>query len=422
MSQPREVVITGLGVVCPIGVGTDAFWAALQAGTSGIDWLPEMGQNESPFRYAARIKNFDAKQFVQPRKTIKVMCLEIQTAYAAAALAMEQAKLAKGAIDPERLGVVLGSEMLYGDLEELAEVYRHCAEEGQFQTQRWGDFAFKDLFPLWMLKYLPNMAACHISIAHDARGPNNSIVEGGASSLLAIGEAAAAIERGHADAMLAGGSGSMSSFSCLPFRGWSHLSKWEGEPAAASRPFDARRAGVVPGEGAGVLLLEAREHAERRGANILARVAAYASRFEAPGEAHAERSGRAVGQSIKAALAAARLPTSAIGHVNAHGESSIEQDRLEAQAIRATLGDMPVTALKSYFGDLSAGSGAVELIGSVLALVHGRLPPTLNYQQPDPACQINLVHGGMQPIDKPAAIALNQSNTGQAAAVVIVRG
>jgi 3-oxoacyl-[acyl-carrier-protein] synthase II len=420
MPQPREVVITGLGVVCPLGVGSEAFWAALVAGRSGVDWLPEMRGVESPFRYAARVKDFDAKQFVQPRKTIKVMCHEIQTAYAAAAMAMENGKLAKGAVEPERLGVVLGSEMLYGEIEEMAEVYRHCAADGEFREERWGDFAFKDLFPLWMLKYLPNMAACHISIAHDARGPNNSIVEGGVSSLLAISEAAAAIERGHADAMLAGGSGSIASFSCLPFRGWSHLSKWQGEPQAASRPFDARRAGVVPGEGAGVLLLEAREHAERRGAKILARVAGYASRFEPPGGAGEKRTGRAIGQSIQAALAAAKMQPGDVGHVNAHGESSLEQDRLEAEAICGLLDDVPVIALKSYFGDLAAGSGAVELIGSVLALVHDRLPPTLNYEEPDPGCPINVVHGEPQRIGKPAAIALNQSNTGQAAAVVIV--
>src|SRR5947207_1028183 len=370
---------------------------------------------DSPFRYAARVKDFDAKQFVQPRRTIKVMCLEIQTAYAAASLAMEQGKLAKGAIDPERLGVVLGSEMLYGDIEEMTEVCRHCTADGEFRAERWGDYAFKDLFPLWMLKYLPNMAACHISIAHDARGPNNSIVEGGASSLLAIAEAAAAIQRGHADAMLAGGSGSIASFACVPFRGWTHLSKWDGEPAGASRPFDARRSGLVLGEGAGMLLLEAREHAEKRGAKILARIAGYATGFEPPGNPWFARTGKAIGQSIEAALADANLQPADIGHVNAHGESSIEQDRQEAKAIRETLGDVPVIALKSYFGDLSAGSGAVELIGSILALMHGKLPPTLNYEQPDPNCPVNVVREKSTPVGKPVAIALNQSNTGQAA-------
>jgi 3-oxoacyl-[acyl-carrier-protein] synthase II len=417
----RDVVITGMGCVCPLGVGPDALWAALEAGTSGIGWLDELKGVESPFRFAARVKDFDPKLYVQPRKTIKVMCQEIQTAFASAGMAMEQAGLAKGAFDPDRMGVLLGSELLYGDLHEMIECYRHCMPDGEFSWTQWGDYAFKDLFPLWMLKYLPNMAACHISIAHDARGPNNSIVEGGASSLLAIAEAAAAIERGHADAMLAGGSGSIASFSCVPFRGWKHLSKWSGEPAGASRPFEARRSGIVLGEGAAMLLLEAREHAERRGAKILARIAGCASRFEPPGSPWALRTGQAIRQSIIAALAAARLQPADIGHVNAHGESTVDHDRQEARAIHETLGNVPVIALKSYFGDLSAGSGAVELVGSVLALTHGRLPPTLNYEEPDSSCPINVVHGAMQPIEKPAAIALNQSNTGQAAAIVIVR-
>jgi 3-oxoacyl-[acyl-carrier-protein] synthase II len=420
MPQPREVVITGLGVVCPIGIGIDAFSASLENGASGVDWLPEMRGSDSPFRYAARIKDFDPKLYVQPRKTIKVMCHEIQAAFAAAGMAMEQAKLTKGTIEPERLGVLLGSEMLYGELDELRDAVLHCTVDGKFQMSEWGNHAFKDLYPLWMLKYLPNMAACHISIAHDARGPNNSIVEGGVSSLLAISEAAAVIQRGHADAMLAGGSGSIVSFGCLPFRGWNHLTKWPGEPAEASRPFDTQRSGIVPGEGAGMLLLEERDHAVQRGAKIFARIAGYASRFEPPGQPGSTRTGKAIVQSITAALSAAHLRPSDIGHVNAHADSSVEQDRLEAQAIHQTLGDVPVVAFKSYFGDLAAGSGAVELIGSVQALHSGRLPPTLNHDQPDSNCPVNVVHGAHQPITKPAALKLNQSHTGQTAAIVIV--
>lgn len=427
MPQPREVVITGLGVVSPLGVGHEAFWQALEAGTSGVEWLPEMQnlpleqRRDVPFRYAARVRDFDAKQYVQPRKTIKVMCPEIQSAYSAAAMAMQDAGLAKGAIAPERMGVVLGSEMFYGELEEMNEVYRHCEEGGQFQFGKWGEFAFKDLFPLWMLKYLPNMAACHISIAHDARGPNNSIVEGGVSSLLAISEATAIIQRGHADVMIAGGGGSATAFSCMPFRGWDQLATWQGEPAEASRPFDARRTGIVPGEGAGMLILEAREQAESRGAKILARIAGSASRFEPPPGPWQPRSGRAIRQSIEAALVSAKLQPADIGHVNANGEGSIAADRAEAQAIRATLGDVPVTALKSYFGDCAAGSGAIELIGSVLALIHGRVPRTLNYETADPECPVNVVAGTAAPVTRATALALNQSLTGQAAAVVIAR-
>jgi 3-oxoacyl-[acyl-carrier-protein] synthase II len=421
MPSSREVVITGLGVVSPIGIGHEAFWRALEAGTSGVDWLRETRGADLPFRYAARIKDFDAKLWVQPRKTIKVMCPEIQTAFAAAGMAVQHAGLAPGAVAPERMGVVLGSEMFYGELEELGDCYRHCVGEGEMKLEKWGDYAFKDLYPLWMLKYLPNMAACHISIAHDARGPNNSVVAGGVSSLLAISEAASVIERGLADVMLAGGSGSATSFSCMPFRGWEQLATWRGEPHEACRPFEARRSGIVPGEGAGVLLLEAREFAEARGASVLARIAGSSSRFEAPPGPWQPRTGRAIRQSIEAALHAADMRPVDIGHVNAHGESSVAEDRAEAQAIRGVLGEAPVTALKSYFGDCAAGSGAIELIGSVLALLHGRVPPTLNYDEPDPECPVNVVGRQPQPLEKPTAIVLNQSLTGQAAAVVLVR-
>jgi len=265
------------------------------------------------------------------------------------------------------------------------------------------------------------MAACHISIAHDARGPNNSICAGGVSSLLAVIEAANVIRRGHADVMLAGGSGAVSSFGCLPFRGWEQLSKWTGEPAGACRPFEARRSGIVLGEGAGVLLLEARELAERRGANILARVAGFSSCFEPPGDPYKPRGGAAVRRSIRESLSHAGMTGGDIDHVNAHGEGSIQEDRMEAEAIRETLGDKPVTALKSYFGDLGGGSGAVELIGSVLALMHGRVPPTLNYEEPDPACPVNVIHSGPHSLTKPAALALNQANTGQTVAVVVAK-
>jgi 3-oxoacyl-[acyl-carrier-protein] synthase II len=418
MSSPHDVVITGLGLVTPLGIGRDAFWAAIEAGQSGIDVLPEFVGSELPFRVGARLKGFDPKNYVQPRKTIKVMCGEIQAGYSAAMLAMQDAGLEKGAVAPDRLGVVLGSEVLYGEIEEISDVYRRCADDGRFEFSRWGGFVFKDLYPLWMLKYLPNMAACHISIAHDARGPNNSIVQGGASSLLAIGEAMMVIERGLADAMIAGGSGASVSFNSLPFRGWEQLSKWPGDPAGASRPFDAQRSGIVPGEGSGAFVLESREHADRRGAKILARLASFVSRYE-PVRTGQPPQGTAIRRSIEAALASAKLAVADIGHVNAHGESSIEHDRVEAQAIRGTLGDTPVTALKSYFGDLGAGSGAVEMAASVLALVHGRVPPTLNYETPDPACPIHVVRGAPLTGAKSAAVVLNQSSTGQAAAVVL---
>ena len=419
MSGSREVVITGLGVVCPLGVGQDALWAALDAGQSGVAQLTELAGADTPFTIGGRLRGFDAKDFVQPRKTLKVMSGEIQAAYAAAMLAFKHAGIEKGSVAPERLGVVLGSELLYGELAELSDSARACVQQGEFHFDHWAPSAMKNLFPLWMLKYLPNMAACHIGIALDARGPNNSIVEGGVSSLLALHEAAHVIERGHADVMLAGGSGSQVSFNALTFRDWKHLSRWRGDPTQACRPFDATRDGAVLGEGAGAVVLELRERAERRGANILARFGGGGSRIE-PLRPEL-RQGTAIQGAINAALREARVQPADIGCVIAAASGKLAEDALEARAIRATLGDAPVTAPKSFFGDLGAGSGMVELIAGVLALMHQRVPRTLNYQQPDSNCPINVVHGASLPIRSRAVATLNQSNTGLAAATVLLQ-
>jgi 3-oxoacyl-[acyl-carrier-protein] synthase II len=280
MNSSREAVITGLGVVTPIGIGMDAFVESLRAGRSGVTTISPFAEKGMPFNIGAPVRDFDGKQYVQPRKAMKVMSREIQTAYAAADLALKHAHLSKEAVDPDRFGVVLGSEMLYGEVDELADAFRHCMIERQFHFEQWGKNAMQDIFPLWMLKYLPNMAACHIGIAHDARGPNNTIMQGEASSLVALMEAASYIQRGLADVALAGGTGSRLSEPALPFRGTIDVAQWQEEPTKASRPFDADRAGMVNGEGSGVLVLESREHAERRGARILARLAGFASRSE----------------------------------------------------------------------------------------------------------------------------------------------
>lgn len=415
----REVVITGLGMISPIGIGRDAFWAALDAGQSGIRVVPALAEaRDVPIRLAGLFAEFDAKQYVQPRKTIKVMCREIQAAYAAAMIAMQDASLVKDQFDPQRMGVVLGSEMFYGDMEELLDTYRHSIHDGVFDAGDWTPNAMKDLFPLWMLKYLPNMPACHIGIVNDARGPNNTIVQGGTSSLLAIQEAAMCIERGHADLMLSGGCGSPITFSGTLFRGWKHLSQWQGAAAEAIKPFDRRRDGGLNGEGAGLMVLESREHAERRGAKILARIAGFASRNE-PGTRGHTVTGKAIRSSIVAALKSANLTPADIGHVNASAGGLVIDDRIEAQAIHAELGDVPVTAPKSFFGDLGASSGAVEMLASILAFEHGRVPRTLNYQEPDPECPVNVIHGVSQPIEKKTALLLSQNFFGGATAMVI---
>ena len=418
MYQAHEVVITGLGVVSPIGVGKAAFWEALSTGRSGVSIWPVLERTPMPVHLAARVSDFDAKAYVTPRKSLKVMCREIQMGFAAAVMALEDAQLRPEQTDPDRFGVVYASEMFYGDLEELVDVYRNCVVDGQFQFSLWGTRLLTDIFPLWMLKYLPNMVACHVGIAQDARGPNNSIVLGEASSLLALSECVRVIERGHADVMIAGGTGSRLNVPAMVFRGDSNLSHRHTDPAGASRPFDAQRDGLVNGEGAAVVILERAAHAAARGARPLARVLGHGSSFEAI-RPHQPLTGDGLRRAIQVALGSSQRTPDQLDHVNAHGVSTQEGDRAEAAAIRDQLGSVRVTAPKSFFGNLGAGGGMVELCASLAGLSQQLVPYTLNYQNPDPACPVEVIRDHPARLNKPTFLALNQSGTGQAAAVVL---
>lgn len=414
----REPVITGLGVVSPIGIGLEPFWDSLRTGRSGVRTITKVDATGLTTPFGGEVIGFDPKQYVKPRKSLKVMSAEIQWAYAAADMAMAQAGLRAGAVEPDRLGVIFGCDMIYSDVNELLPAYRKCLVNGQFDYQRWGQHALGEMFPLWMLKTLPNMPACHIGIAHDARGPTNSITLGEVSSLLAFIEAMRVIERGHADVVITGGAGTRLHLAPLAYRGGLLLSRRSDAPEQASRPFDAARDGMVNGEGAAAIVLESRAHAQRRKARILARAVGASSRFE-PRRNGSPVQGVGVKNAIRAALESAHLQPPQIGHVNAHGLSTIEHDRAEARAIRDTVGAVPVTAPKSYFGNLGSGTGAVELAVSILALEKGEIPVTLNYKQRDPDCPLNVVSDEPARSTIPTALVLNHATMGQAAAVVI---
>jgi 3-oxoacyl-[acyl-carrier-protein] synthase II len=417
ISPTPQVVITGIGVASPIGIGCEAVQRALASGQSGVRRLSDFDSPEFPVRVGAEVVDFDAKQYVTPRKSLKVMSRGIQLAFAAAQLANADADLASAAPSPDRFGVVFGADMIQVDPNELINAFRCCIEDNRFDPTRWDERAISELYPLWMLKYLPNMPACHVAIALDARGPNNTIVLAEASSLLAIAEGMRVIERGHADVMIVGGTGSRLHPLSWAFRNnVMHSPRWE-LPEQVSRPFDAARDGMVYGEGAAALVLESRQHAEARRAKIFGHIAGFASGFEAckPGQPF---HGHAIRAAIADSLRAAGLSPADVGHVNAHGLSTVEHDRAEALAIRDTLGDVPVTAPKSFFGNLGAGTGAVELIGSLLALQTGQVPFTLNYEHPDPRCPINVVGKTPVTVARRTALALNQTSMGQSVAMV----
>ncbi|MHC4179649.1 MAG: beta-ketoacyl-[acyl-carrier-protein] synthase family protein [Planctomycetota bacterium] len=418
MAAKREIVITGVGVVSPIGIGNEAFWTSLCEGRSGVRQLDLFRGGELPPPFGADVADFDPKQYVRPRKSLKVMGRDIQLGFTAADLACAQAGLRDQPIDPERLGIVFGADLIHCELPELVDAYRGCIVDGKFDFTCWGEQAMAEMYPLWMLKYLPNMPACHIGIAQDARGPNNSLTLGDVSSLSAVAEAMRVIERGHADAMIAGGTGSRVHPAYWVRGEVLQLSRRSDDPAAASRPFDAQRDGMVNGEGAGAFLLETRQHAEARGANILAQVLGYAGTFEPCRNGEAPR-GHGICRAISRVLHDAGLQPSDVGYVNANGASTVPDDRIEARAIRDTLGDVPVTAPKSFFGNLGAGTGAVEMAVSVLALQQQCVPQTLNYQLPDPQCPVNVVHGRSVKANRPTVLVLNHTTFGQAVAMLL---
>lgn len=419
MAHQQEVVVTGLGVVSPIGIGRDPFWESILAGRSGVKPVRELQGTPFPVWFGGEINDFDGKQYVSPRKSLKLMSRAIQTAFTAAALAVQDSGIITAQVDHDRFGVVFGSELMHSSPDEMVELYNNCTVDGQFDISRWGQRMTSDLFPLWMLKYLPNMPAGHIAIAHDARGPNNTMVLGEASSLHAFQEASRYMQRGHADVMICGGTGSRLNISSLLFRGAGSLSRRTSDPTGACRPFEASRDGTVFGEGAGAIVLETMEHATARGAKPLARVLGFGNSFEAQPAGGVARTGRAIRLTITQALHEAALSPADIGFVSANGLGTVADDIAEAQAIRAELGDVPVWAPKSFFGNLGSGTSAVEAAAAICGLVSSTIPATLNYDVPDPQCPIN-VSRHVRTISRDRALmVLSQSGTGQAAAVVL---
>jgi 3-oxoacyl-[acyl-carrier-protein] synthase II len=302
--------------------------------------------------------------------------------------------LTQGKFDPERTGVVFGSDYMVSDPLEFADPVRQCVgSQGAFQFSRWALEGMPKMNPLWLLKYLPNMPAAHLAIYNDLRGPNNSLTQREASSNLAIGEAFRYIARDSADIIITGATGTyVHPTKTIQAVLQQELAGNGAEPSQASRPFDRERTGMVLGEGAGALVLEDLESAQRRGVTIYGEVlgAACATVLD---RNRVARRGKALEHVLRGALRDAGASAQDVGHIHAHGAATRSGDVEEAQAICAIFGPAekqpPVTAAKSYFGNLGAGSGTLELLASLLALRHGELFPILNYRSPDPQCPIN---------------------------------
>jgi 3-oxoacyl-[acyl-carrier-protein] synthase II len=414
-----EIVITGVGVVSPIGIGREAFWDALLAGHCGIGPVTQTNLSGMPPQLVGEVRNFDARMFVANRKSLKVMSRDAQLGIAASTLACRDAGISAGKIDPERFGVVLGADQVCSPIQESEATYGACVMNGRFDFQLWGTKGMAASFPLGFLRVLPNMVASHVSIAQDARGPNNTIHEGEISSLLAVAEAASVIQRGMADVMLAGGASSqMHPLDFVRRMAMGQLSPRRDDPATVVRPFDALRDGYVWSEGAAVLVLESRTHAESRGAKILARVKGCGAAFEAANSL-GNLSGSGLRRAIAAAFEHAAVMPSDMGHVNAHGLSTVRDDALEAAVLADLLPQTPVTALKGHFGNVAAAGAVMELAASVLAIEKGCVPAVRNYEHPDPACPLRIIRDQPLAISRADALCLAWMPFGQAAAVVL---
>jgi 3-oxoacyl-[acyl-carrier-protein] synthase II len=407
-----------MGAVTPVGHGAGPFWEALRAGRGGVRPITSFDPSPLPTRFGGEIRDFDARDYVEKseRKRLKMMVRTIQFAVAAARLAADDAGLGTAASDPERFGVIFGSGTIPGNPADLAPAAQASLVNGRVDFRKWGREGLPLIPPTWMLNHVPNMVSCHVSILHDARGPCNTVTQTGVASLLALGEARRALRCGRADVFLVGGADTrINPVSFVRQSLFAPLSRRNDEPDRACRPFDRRRDGLVLGEGGGALVLEELEHARRRNAPILAEVVGFGAAFDR------DRSGAGIARAVAAAMDEAGIGPEALDHVNAEGASTPEDDVREARGLRTALGAaagaLPIFAAKSYFGHLGAGSGATELAASLLAMQHGLLPATLNYEEADPACPV-AVSARSRAVERPYFLKVGFTEMGQCAALV----
>ncbi len=418
MSNRDDVVITGLGCVTALGIGREEFWSSLNAGQCAIKPVEGPPGSQVTHYSGAPICGFDAKAHVVPRKSLKVMSRSVQLAFAAARLAWQDASFADSSLDQKRVGVVCGTEASIGDMEDLFAATQAAIIEQEFDHKLWGNVGLREIAPLWMLKYLPNMPACHVAIAVDAQGPNNSIVQEEVSGLVALQEAVAIIERGTADVMIVGAVGEQVHPSRLVYRHQAMYAPATLGDVNVARPFDARRCGIVPGEGAAAIIVENHAHARRRGAHIWGRVRGCGNAFGTP-QVHLSGSDEAIALAIRTALLDAGISPSQIDHVAGQGFSERRLDQTEASAIQRTLGNVPVTTAAGNIGLVGAASGMVELLRSLLCLQHKTRLPIMGFEFPDPTCPINVVREIESTSNARSAMIVSFTPHGQAAAVAI---
>ena len=415
MPHSRRVVLTGIGVISPLGLSAAAAVEGLQQGLCGIRPVKAFDASPLPTRFAGEIVGFDAKQHLDKsqRKNMRVMARGTQLAVSAAQLAIDDSAIDKSKIDPARFGTEFGAGLLPSELYELGPAAQASCTGDNVDLKVWGEKGLPIVTPLWMLKYLPNMLACHVSIIHNLQGPSNTITESDVAGLLALGEAVHIIRRDQADLFLVGGADSkINALSMVRQCLFGRLSTQNEAPEKAIRPFDAKRNGAALGEGGGVLVAEELEHARKRGAKIYGEIAGFGAAFDRG------LAGKGLVQAIRVALAQANLQPGDIDFVCAHGLGSLKLDAWEARSLAAVFGtSVPVWSMKSSVGNLGAGSGTIELTLALLTARAGTIPATLNHDETAADCPITVTR---QPhaVTKPHFLKLGYTEMGQCAAVV----
>jgi 3-oxoacyl-[acyl-carrier-protein] synthase II len=393
----RRVVVTGMGCITPVGNSIPAMWRALQESVSGIGPISYFDASNFPTKFAAQVKNFRLADYIEQPQRYEHAGRNIHFAIGAAVQAMKDSGLDEKDIDPTRFGVYLGAGEGQQDFAAFMSIIAQSQRDGgELDLETFTRLGVERLHPQQELEQEPNMTAGHLAAIFNAQGPNLNCLTACAASSQALGEATELIRRGDADLMISGGAHSMiHPFGMTGFNLLTALSRRNDDPQRASRPFDRHRDGFVLGEGAGILVLEELEHAKQRKAKIYGEVLGYGCSADAYRITDIHPEGRGAAACIQMAMKDAQVNPEDIDYINAHGTSTEVNDRIETIAIKRALGDVayktPVSSIKSMMGHLIAAAGSVEAMTCLLAINDHVLPPTINYETPDPDCDLDYI-------------------------------
>jgi len=424
--KESRIVISGLGLVTPIGLDLETYWRNIITGNSGIGPIASFDTSSLPVSYAGEVKITlpEAKRYLKQRKQLKLLSRNGLFAMMAAGMAIEDSNLQLPAPKPDRIGVYLGTTYGQRDMEDKINILlssESARVPGTLDTAKYGAVFIENINPVHTLQNITNLVACHIAIAYHCRGPVNTHVTSVSGGSQAIGGAYRLLSQGKCDIVIAGGTEAtiypQHLMDCAL-----HLPLATAADRQACRPFDARRKGMVLGEGAGIVILERLQHARKRGAKIYAELSGYGTAAGPMQRQRADDESSLV-TSMENALCDAALKTTAVDYISANGDSTPAGDRLETRAIKTVFGShayqLPVSSIKPMTGHLWSASPAIELITCILAMHNNMIPPTINYAYPDPDCDLDYVPNQARPLEINCGLCNSVGWFGQSASLIV---